>query len=734
MITTCYGKFSQPKYFDKNNCKNIRFGRMLNDPEFKGCSKAIYKAFYNENSLNKLDLALIMPDSSLPSIPDQDTSIGSLNSKGGREFIDFIAKNGFNNVQRLPEGITTPSDPSPYRGSIFSTNPLSIDLPALKNSKYGDLLGKEGMNDIKEIISKYKKITEKNPDRANRILYERFDKDFQCVHWGKDSKDILWEGVHKEHEKVLRKAFENFDINIKAFNDFKTDPNNQWLEKDALYEVLAKEHNNDFWLNWQGENAELDKNLWGSKKDTSEANSRIKDLKDKYSNDIEFYKFCQFIADDQKKETLEYNKKLGIKTKADAQVAFSNRDWWANPNVFLDPKFRLGCPDGQRWGFPILDPTKLFKKSKDELGESGKLLKARFDKTFRENSGGVRIDHIIGLIDPWAYLEGKKPMPIDGAKRIFSSPEGGPFKQYAHIKPDQIRYEGTDNEGKKIKIDEAHTERVKKLTGDDIKKYARILTDIVFKSAEENGIEKSSVICEDLGTLTKPVREVMKKLDLSGIRVTQCGNPKDPKHLYRGHNVEPRHWITIGTHDNTPTRSWIRELYEKFVKGEDKNADPTNKYSDHAEYLADNIVDPKEKDEFLKIVTSKDKKNEDKAISEFATAKFVEEFASPSKHIQVNFADYAGFDSPYNIPGTQSNQNWTLRIPNDYKKFYYEQLEKGRALNLPDVLAKALNLRGSNLTAQNKALGDEFIAKNKALIEELKDYAGKLKEPESGKS
>lgn len=26
---------------------------------------------------------------------------------------------------------------------------------------------------------------------------------------------------------------------------------------------------------------------------------------------------------------------------------------------------------------------------------------------FRENPGGVRIDHIVGLIDPWVYKQGK---------------------------------------------------------------------------------------------------------------------------------------------------------------------------------------------------------------------------------------------------------------------------------------------------------------------------------------
>ena len=42
---------------------------------------------------------------------------------------------------------------------------------------------------------------------------------------------------------------------------------------------------------------------------------------------------------------------------------------------------------------------------------------------FHENPGGVRIDHIVGLIDPWVYKKGKKPMPEQGAGRLYSSPE-----------------------------------------------------------------------------------------------------------------------------------------------------------------------------------------------------------------------------------------------------------------------------------------------------------------------
>lgn len=96
---------------------------------------------------------------------------------------------------------------------------------------------------------------------------------------------------------------------------------------------------------------------------------------------------------------------------ADRQVAFSDRDAWAYQSLFLEGWY-LGCPpdyfskDGQAWGFPVMDPDKMFNAD-GSLGEGGILMKNLYRKMFKENPGGVRIDHIVGLIDPWVYKVGK---------------------------------------------------------------------------------------------------------------------------------------------------------------------------------------------------------------------------------------------------------------------------------------------------------------------------------------
>ena len=54
----------------------------------------------------------------------------------------------------------------------------------------------------------------------------------------------------------------------------------------------------------------------------------------------------------------------------------------------------------------------------------------------------------------------------------------------------------------------------------------------------------------------------------------------------------------------------------------------------------------------------------------------------------------------YNVPGTSGNQNWSLRLPDDF--------ETMKTINLPLILKKAIIARG-----------EKFASKNKKIIKEL---------------
>ena len=93
-------------------------------------------------ALGKENFALIIHGGSFPSKNGEDTGFGTFNSEAGHELIDY-AQGIFNALQLGPAGKTKSSDSSPYTGTIFSGNPLFIDLKQLTDKKWDNILSAE---------------------------------------------------------------------------------------------------------------------------------------------------------------------------------------------------------------------------------------------------------------------------------------------------------------------------------------------------------------------------------------------------------------------------------------------------------------------------------------------------------------------------------------------------------------------------------------------------------------
>ncbi len=602
--------------------------------------------------LGKENLALIIHGSSFPSKDGEDTGFGTFNSQAGHELIDY-ASGIFNALQLGPAGKTKSSDSSPYTGTIFSGNPLFIDLKQLTQKEWDNILSEET----------FKKVVSNNPKQnQGRTCYSYI---FKAQN---DALKEAWENFKKkEHGGLfashLKKEFEHF----KKENSF-------WLENDSLYEALSIENGNDYWYIWKNE---TDKRLLNPKnaEEKKAFAKRIDEIKEKYSDEIEFYSFCQFVLEKQNEETKKYALSKGIKMIADRQVAFSDRDAWAYQSLFLEGWF-LGCPpdyfskDGQAWGFPVMDPEKMYNKD-GSLGEGGILMKNLFKKMFKENPGGVRIDHIVGLIDPWVYKVGKKPMCEEGAGRLYSSPEHPELSKYAIATLDDL-----DNT-----LEADKEKRVKTLSDKQIELYGRLVEKIVIGAAKECGLDKNAIVCEDLGTLTNPVDAVMKKYKLQGMRLTQFVVPEKPEHPYRCKNIEENVWNMVGTHDNNPILTWAESMIN------------THEGYLHAKNLVEDLfADVDNKDDIIVRLT------QDKEFLAFI--KLVEIFASKAKNVQIFFTDFFQINETYNTPGTSGDQNWSLRLPNNYKEL--------NAIDLNAILKQAIISRGK-----------DFAKKNAKLIEKL---------------
>lgn len=598
-------------------------------------------------ALGKKNFVFIMHNGSFPSVEGENTGFGTINSQAGKNFIDY-ASGLFDAIQMGPAGKTKSSDSSPYTGTIFSNNPLFIDLKELTTDKWHKILSEKTFKDI----------VDNNPN--------------------KDKNKTSYSYITKRQDEALTEAYENFlKLNDKKLNaEFETYKieNDSWLDKDSLYEAFALENGTDYWPNWKNK---ADKNVFNPKsiEEKIEYGKRIDEMSKKYAKEIDKYKFIQFVLNKQNVETKKYADSKNIKMIADRQVAFSDRDCWAYQSLFLEG-WCLGCPpdyfskDGQAWGFPVIDPEKLYN-SDGSLGEAGILMKNLFKKMFKENPGGVRIDHIVGLIDPWVYKAGKKPMPEQGAGRLYSSPEHPELSKYAIAKLEDLDTTLTPDKEK----------RVKSLTEEQIRLYGRLIEKIVIAAAKEEGLTKDSIVCEDLGTLTNPVAAVMKEYELLGMKLTQFTVPTEDDDPYRCKNITKKCWAMIGTHDNQPVSLWAKSLVH------------THEGYLHVKNLVEDLFkEAPNKDEIIVKMT-----NDENFLKE---TKLVELFACQAENVQIFFTDFFGMNQTYNTPGTSGDKNWSLRLPNNFA-----QME---TINLPLLLKKAIIARGS-----------EFAKSNKNIIEEL---------------
>ena len=258
-------------------------------------------------ALGKKNFVFIMHNGSFPAAEGENTGFGTINSNGGKNFLNY-AQGLFDAIQMGPAGKTKSSDSSPYTGTIFSNNPLFIDLKELTTDKWFKILSEKTFNDI----------VENNPN--------------------KDKNRTSYTYITKRQDEALTEAFNNFEkLNNKELNkEFEAykKENDSWLSKDSLYEALSIKNGTDFWPNWKDK---TDKNLFNPKTKEEEKAfaKRIEETSKTYAKEIEKYKFIQFVLNKQNLETKKLADSKGIKMIADRQVAFSDRDCWAYQSLFL---------------------------------------------------------------------------------------------------------------------------------------------------------------------------------------------------------------------------------------------------------------------------------------------------------------------------------------------------------------------------------------------------------------
>ena len=579
-----------------------------------GREMQVYSGAVNEGlRLLGKQVDLILHNSSAPSVKSQNTGIGTLFSTTTiKKLIPFLRNHGITGIQQEPNGLRKAFDFSPYAPEASAKNIFMIPLEKLTTEEYGSILSPQT----------FKKIVADNPTPDTSVTNFNYAK--------------------QAYNIALKEAYETFktqkDSPLKRdFEQFKFEKGKE-LESDSVFRALSIEYGHDDWRHWD----ELDRTLYCPAPENKEAaTNRLSEIKANHSDDIEFYLFQQMLIEKEIKKSQRLSRENGIKIIGDAPVALPAVEEWKHQPLFLQDK-ALGCPpdgyapDGQRWGFKYFIPDYIFNKD-GSLGEAGLILRKRYEDYFASCPGGVRIDHIIGCIDPFIYTESQKMNVPHNASRIYSQ-NGSPYRKHS------------------------------------TEEFANILTKIIIPAAEKYGLSKDDIICENLGDVTPPVREVMKNLGLSGISIGQFD--------YRGIDAQPHDVIMLGSHDNISFLEYIDNFFRE------RQTNPDHFYR-KTHLLADDTVRRGASDHDIHV----HRENIRAEKRNFLEACFTEMFTSPAKRVQIFFTDLFGIPKTYNRPGTVSG-NWEVRLQDTFEKDYYNEIKAGKAPNFAQIILNALRHRG----------------------------------------
>ena len=406
---------------------------------------------------------ILMPISGIPSA----YGIGTF----GREsyaFVDFLEKAGQKLWQILPLGPTGYGD-SPYQSfSTFAGNPYYIDLELLIRDGY---------------------LTKEECDSYD---------------FGDNACSIDYEKIYLSRFKVLRQARNRAEekglFRRQDYLDF-VEANSYWLEDYALYMAVKNAFGGVCFLEW-------DEDIRLRKK------KAIAKYRQELAEEIDFYKFQQYLFSTQWKALKQYANKKGIEIVGDIPiyVAFDSADTWANPKLFqLDEKGMpigvAGCPPdvfavtGQLWGNPLYN-WKYHKKTDYEWWVK------RIAYCY-ELYDIVRIDHFRGFESYWFV------------------PYGDPTAENGHWE---------------------------KGPGYDF-----------FRTLKKK-LGKMKVIAEDLGFLTDDVVKLVKKTGYPGMKILQFAFDAGNDSEYLPHNYDKNCVVYTGTHDNDTTVNWLKHMPARDIQ------------------------------------------------------------------------------------------------------------------------------------------------------------------------
>ena len=624
----------------------ISFKRRLTPSEEKDYTQNAIKPALDY--LGTEEVAMIIHGTSYPEA-DLDIGVGSPYGKVAAQLMPFEMLHGFNSNQLGPVGvIRDPQHISPYKSTVSTRNYLFIDFNKLATDEYANILPKEVVESV----------FNKTASNGENYSYSQFQEAFA-------NYDYCIKYANHNFKKKLQDNDPNAIRLNEEFKKFRKEKGDV-VYKDALFDVLSNLYNTQDFTKWD----DIDRDLISllNQKDPA-AKSRYQKVIFRSRDDFESYVLGQFLLDKQINENTKLRKSLGYKYISDLLVGFSPSDEWANQDLFLKD-YRMGCPNGgeygpQLWDVPVLNPKRLFNDD-GTLGPAGVYLKKKLDSSL-DDFDNVRIDHALGLIDPYIY--DRNSVVISNGKIDLSKFRANNISNMPNVDPDG--------------------------------KYRLILEKIILPSLKEHGLAKDDPVWEDLCAATPLFNSIYHdKYKLPGLTQLEW---------MRGENYrQTKNWGLVGSHDSDPAnlmikKDWVRanDAWNIFYLAGLLNANPARS---------------KYRDEFCKSIEQND--------SQRVKAKFAELFLT-CKKVQISFADFFGINKTYNKGGSENDTNWKLRLNKDYEDTYYKNLasEHPTAINMPEVLKMAVQAKSDmeyvKYAQENKIPQDKMQAHNTPEVQQI---------------
>lgn len=351
----------------------INFKRALTTKEKQAYMQCIRSA---KKELSIRDTTAIIFDYLIPSEAGKNLGIGSSLSDNAQKFANFLKELcGIDSMQLNPQGILKDNTVSPYSSASFSIGEHIIDLFKLTEQNFRNLLKPSE-------LKKY--VVVQNKDKSYKVDYEKLVR--------QDYKKSPQEFVYTKLLNIAFERFKQLDKNDSILQEFRNfcNKNTYWLDGDSLYYALSEKYGSTQWQNWNKTYQDLY---------LEQSDVQINNLKKELKEQIDYFKFVQFIANKQQQIAKKNYNDNGLKIYGDIPISFSPSVQWRNKNIFSN-NYSFGYYFDNKfldWGSPAPDLDRF------NDNESRKNLITLFNDRLKANLkryDGVRIDAAWEMVNP----------------------------------------------------------------------------------------------------------------------------------------------------------------------------------------------------------------------------------------------------------------------------------------------------------------------------------------------